>query len=83
MTLNCIWWWGYDSGDVEFGIPLHCHDSQLPLWPRVVISVRAPSKGQVELFENYLYLIGLWAKNTFKNQLDKKGKYEHTMTAIS
>ena len=26
---------------------------------------------QVDLFENYLYLIGLWAKNLFRNNYAK------------
>ena len=28
-----------------------------PIWPRVVILVKVPSTGQIDLFENYSYLI--------------------------
>ena len=30
-----------------------------PLWPGVVVPIRVQSMGQINLFENYLYLIGI------------------------
>ena len=58
MTLNCIWWWGSSSGGL----------SLLPdqLWPRVVILVRIPSIGEIDLFKEYLYSIGSYAKKEKK-----------------
>ena len=43
-----------------------------PLWPGVV-TFKVPSMGQIDLFENYLYLIGLCVKEkkTFKKLLQK------------
>ena len=44
-----------------------------PLWSRVVVPIRALSMGQINLFKNYLYSIGLYEKNkTLMKQLDKK-----------
>ena len=30
-----------------------------PLWPGMIVAVKVPSMDQIELFENYLYLIGI------------------------
>ena len=39
--------------------------------------------GQIDLFENYLYPIGLCVKKRILDeQLHKKCKYEHTMNMI-
>ena len=59
ITLNCILWWGSSSGDLRRWstppLPL------LPnlLWPRVAVSIRLQSMGQIDLFKNYLYLTGI------------------------
>ena len=45
------------------GVSLHCHYSQIH-WPRVVISCM----DHVDLFKNYLYLIGLCAKEETTTQ---------------
>ena len=50
MTLACIW------SSVKCGVPLHCHYFQ-------VHSAMVPFLGQINLFKNHLYLIGLYAKN--------------------
>ena len=41
------------------------------------------SKSQIDLFKNYLYLIGLCAKKKTLKKPYKKCSYEHTMNAIS
>ena len=51
MTLYCIWWWGFTSGQYER--PFHCHYSQV----HIIQSCSIMS--QINLFENYLYLIGI------------------------
>ena len=56
MTLNCIWWWGYTSG--AFVILEHPVMTITP-WIGVVVPVRFPSMGIIDLFKNYLYSIGI------------------------
>ena len=34
-----------------------------PLWPRVIVPVKVLSVAQINLFENYLYLIGILETN--------------------
>ena len=33
-----------------------------PLWPWLVVPVKVPSMDQIDLFKNYTFLIGLYAK---------------------
>ena len=49
-------------------------DSLLPdsLWPRMIEPVRVLSLGQIDLFKNDEYSIGLCAKKTLQKQLHKK-----------
>ena len=62
----------------------------VPLWPGVLKPIRVISMGQIDLFENYLYLIWLGSKTkkkkthkrTNKEQLHKKRKYERTKNAV-
>ena len=50
------------------------------LWVGVVVLVRVPSMGQMDLFKNYSYSVG-W-KNT-QGTTTQKYNYEHTMNPIS
>ena len=49
--------------------------------PGVVVPVEVPSMDQIDLFENYLYLIRLHAKKR-KPLLKHFSKYEQTMNSI-
>ena len=42
-----------------------------PLCPEVVVLVRVPSMDQIDLFKNYLYLIGASEKKNLKKQIHK------------
>ena len=57
MPLNCIQWLGSSSEALwrTLSLPL------LPglLWPGVIVPDREQSMGQIDLFKNYLYLIGI------------------------
>ena len=53
-----------------------------PLRPGVVVPVRVPSMGQIDLFKSYLYLIRPYTKKSLKKQLYEKCKYEHPMNVI-
>ena len=55
VRLQCWWLWS---------IPL------LPLWSSIVEPIWVSSMPQIDLFENYLYLIG--QKKYLRKQLDKK-----------
>ena len=73
LTMNCIKWWGYSFGDLRGvwsspSFPL-LSDS---LWLGVVVPVRIPPMGQIDLLENHLYLKRLCTKSTFKKQQHKK-----------
>ena len=56
MTLNCIWLWGLSSVDLGMwsatSLPL------LPgsLWPVVIIPVKVPSRGQIDLLGSLLWV---------------------------
>ena len=50
MTLNCIWWWDSSPGALENVEYLFIAVLQAPLWPGVVVRIRVPSMGQIELF---------------------------------
>ena len=63
--INSIWWWGKWS-------TLSLSLLWGPLWPRVVVPVRVPSMGKIDLFKNHLYLVRPCAKNRHKKQLYKK-----------
>ena len=54
-----------------------------PLRPGVVVPVRVPSIDNLDLFQNYLYLLGVRAKKTLKKKTQKKCNYESTMNTIS
>ena len=56
MIPNCMWWWDSCSG--ECGIFLHCHYSQIQSGQEVIVSVRVPFMGQVELLKKWLYSKG-------------------------
>ena len=45
----------------EYGVSHHCYFSQVHSDP-VLVSVSLPFMGQIDLFENYSYLIGQYAK---------------------
>ena len=50
-----------------------------PFLSRVVVPVRVPYMGQIDVFKNYSYSIGLCAKITSpKKQQYKKYRYKHT-----
>ena len=55
--VSWIWWWG-SNGEVLvlqlWGISMPLFPG--PLWSRVVVPVRVPFMGQIELFNNLLYL---------------------------
>ena len=56
MMINCIWWWGFNSGALCVKCsPFHPG----PLRPKVVVSVWVPSMGQMDLFANYFCWIGM------------------------
>ena len=61
--VNYIWWWGSSSGTLgECGVfPLMTLLSG-PLWPGVVVPIKFPSVGQINLFKSYSYLIELCAR---------------------
>ena len=66
MTLNCIWWWGSNSGDLRsVHYPIHCHYSQVHsdleymLWSHL---------GQIDLFKIYSYSFGPYAKKFSRHQ---------------
>ena len=53
MTLNCIWWWGSNSGVWSTpSLSLLPH----PLWPGVVVPVRVQSMDQIDI----LKIICIW-----------------------
>ena len=41
------------------------------LWPGVVVSVRVPSRGQIDLFKNYSYSFELCRKNSWETSTQK------------
>ena len=55
MTLDYIWWWGSSSG------ALRNVESPLPgsFWSGITVSVEVPFMGQIDLFENYKFEIGI------------------------
>ena len=53
-----------------------------PLSTGVIVPVRASYIDKIDLFENYLYLIGRWVKKK-ESILKKEYKYERTMNGIS
>ena len=76
QTLNCIWRWGSSSGEqrsVEYPFIASL------LWAGVAVPVRISSMGQIDLFQNDLYSIGLRAKEKPLKQLHKKCKYKHML----
>ena len=62
MILNHILWWGSSSGDMESVKYLFITITPKVNADKVVVPVRAPSMGQIDLFKNYLDLIRLCAK---------------------
>ena len=52
------------------------------LWPGVVIPVRVPAMGQIDLFKNELYLIGACEKKNNIKTMAQKCKYKCSMNAI-
>ena len=59
-----------------------------PLWPRVVVLERVPFMGQINLYENDSYRIGLCVKKKKKKKNSQettiqKCKYECSMNVIS
>ena len=61
MTLKCIYWWGYSSGDLG-SVPLHCHDETL------TVPVRVPFMCQTDLFKNY-FCVEPSAKKTLEKKM--------------
>ena len=56
MTLNCVWWWGSSSRDLE-----SVEYPFIAITPRSIVtqSVRILSVGQMDQFENYQYQKGM------------------------
>ena len=52
-----------------------------PLFAEVIVSVRVPAIGQINLFENYSYSLGICNQKPLK-KLNKKCKYECIMNTI-
>ena len=72
MTLNCIWWWGSSSGaleNVEYFFIAITLGSSLKRSGSIC-------KGQIGLFENYQYLIGILETTQKQMIIDKKMFYE-------
>ena len=65
-----------------YGVSLHCHNTQFHSDPRVVIPGKVPSMGQMDLFKNPWYSIGLFTKENPLKQLHNKCKHEWTMNVI-
>ena len=68
MTLNNLmvrfqWCWSFG----EYGVPLHCHSSQVHIWPWVVAPDRALSMSQIEL--NFVLMINwiIWIRTIWLN----------------
>ena len=63
MILNYIWWWDSSSGNLE-----SVEYSFIVINPRFTLtqhgSIKVPSMGQIDLFKNYSYSIGLLANNS-------------------
>ena len=53
MTLNCIW--GKAPVLEIWEVPPSLVLLPSPLWPRLVVAIKGPSIGQIDLFANYLY----------------------------
>ena len=65
MTLNCIWWVGSSSGDVEIDTAwLRLHPGSL--WPRMAVIVRVPVMCQADQFKINFYFIRPFAKKSNK-----------------
>ena len=81
MTFNYIWWRGSSSRDLWI-LWVWSASSLIPslFWSRMIVRLRVPSMGQIDLFENYLYSIGSCAKkykkkkNPTKQNLIKQNK---------
>ena len=67
LTLNCFWWWGPISEDLK-----NVETPLLPLLPGpfrhcVVVPVRDPSMGQIDLFKNCSFSVCQKKKTSRKN----------------
>ena len=61
-------------------VSLHCHYSKVHFWPEMVVSVKVPSMGQIDLSEKLFIFDRTMCKEPLKKPLRKECKYECTMT---
>ena len=73
MALSCIWCWGSSVGSL-WSMKYHTLLPLLPcpLWTGIVISVKILFMNQINLFKNFIHLIGQCEKKKLLRNIYKK-----------